>query len=456
MAGGFWTPDNRIVLGIIQGGLEEVSADGGVPWPLTSLSQQEQSHLFPWLLPDGRHFIYTRSGGPAAGIYVGALDKKPQEQSLQRLLPDQTNAMYVPANEAGADSGKGYLLFTREVTLMAQPFDADRLKVSGQAISVAEEVRSVGIASASSGLAASSNGFLAYLTGTVEFNLMWFDRKGKNLGTIGPPGAHNMMALSHDGTQLVSSRDGDIWLLDVVRNVTRRLTNKRGIVGFPVWSPTGDRVAFSYGQNGAFDLYQKRTNGAGEEELIYKSGEPKNLNDWSRDGRYLLYSVIDPKTKSDLWELPLEGERKPVRVAGTEFFEGQGQFSPDSQWIAYVSDETGRAEIYVRPSLASAGATGGGIVSQGGGYQPRWRPDGKELFYFSGDRTLMAAEVTTGKVGVPKALFQAPLGGAGATTNVHRWDVAPDGQRFLIPVVAKSITKTPITVVVNWTASLKK
>ena len=163
MAGGFWTPDNRIVLGIIQGGLEEVSADGGVPWPLTSLgqSQQEQSHLFPWLLPDGHHFIYTRSGGPTGGIYVGALDKKPQEQSLQRLLPDQTNAMYVPTKEAGRDSGKGYLLFTREGILMAQPFDADRLKASGEPISVAEGIRSAGVASASSGLAASANGLLA-------------------------------------------------------------------------------------------------------------------------------------------------------------------------------------------------------------------------------------------------------------------------------------------------------
>ena len=141
---------------------------------------------------------------------------------------------------------------------MAQPFDADRLRASGEPISVAEGIRSAGVASASSGLAASSNGLLAYLTGAVEFNLMWFDRKGQNLGTIGPAGAHNMVALSHDGTQLVSSRDGDIWLLDVVLNITRRLTNKRGIVGFPAWSPTGDRVAFSYGQNGAFDLHQKR------------------------------------------------------------------------------------------------------------------------------------------------------------------------------------------------------
>jgi eukaryotic-like serine/threonine-protein kinase len=461
VAGGSWTPDNRIVLGHIQSGLQQVSANGGVPSPVTILgqSQREQGHLFPWILPDGRHFLYTRRGGPAGGIYIGSLDKKPEEQSLQKLLPDQSAAIFVPSNALDAGRGKGYLLFTRESTLMAQRFDADGLQFLGEPVSLAEGIRTAGTGTVSTGFAASSNGVLTYLTGAVAFDLTWFDRTGKSLGTIGAPGAHNMLALSHDGSQLASSRDGDIWLLDIVRNASRRLTYERGIVGFPVWSPDGSRVAFSYGQNGAFDLYQKRANGTGEEELIFKSAQPKNLNDWSRDGRFLLYSVIDPKTKSDLWELPLGDSRKPARVAGSEFFEGQGQFSPDGQWIAYVSDETGRDEIYIRPSLANASSAGGGIVSQGGGYQPRWRPDGKELFYFSSDRTIMAAELISGpalKVGVPKALFQAPIGGAGVTTNVHRWDVAPDGQRFLLAVATKSVTTAPITIVVNWQVGLRK
>ena len=222
----------------------------------------------------------------------------------------------------------------------------------------------------------------------------------------------------------------------------------------------GSRVAFSSGVGGTYDLYVKSTSGAATEELLYKSPESKNLNDWSRNGRYLLYAAIDPKTKSDLSVLPLE-DRKPIPFARTPFFEGQGQFSPDSRWIAYVSDESGNPEIYVTPFPVTAGR-GTVIISQGGGYQPRWRGDGKELFYFSGDGNLMAVSITSSespsgvfKAGIPTRLFQAPIVAGGRATNVHRWDVTGDGERFLISTVAQG-TMPPISVVLNWQADLKQ
>jgi Tol biopolymer transport system component len=233
----------------------------------------------------------------------------------------------------------------------------------------------------------------------------------------------------------------------------------------PVWSPDGSRIVFDLPVNG---LYLKAASGAGKEELLLKSSGPTSPDDWSRDGRFLLYSAFDPKTGYDLWVLPdpgrAPGDRKPpTPVIQTQFNERQGQFSPDSRWIAYVSDESGRPEVYVQPFPASSGGGSKVKISGDGGDQPRWRRDGKELFYFSPGGKLMAVDVVATspvlQAGIPKLLFQAPVFSGGASAmgmDVFRWDVAPDGKRFLINTAAAPAVSEPVTVVLNWTAGLKK
>jgi eukaryotic-like serine/threonine-protein kinase len=226
----------------------------------------------------------------------------------------------------------------------------------------------------------------------------------------------------------------------------------------PVWSPDGSRIAFVSGRGGVSYLFEKISSGASDEAPLLQSSEPKYLYDWSRDGRFLLYSSVDPQTGFDLWVLPLSGDRKPSPFLKTRFRESQGQFSPDSRWIAYVSDESGAPEIYVRPFGPSSGSSGKWQISSGGGSGPRWRRDGQELFYFSG-RKLMSVEVTAGpgfQAGVLKPLFEATVVAGGSNLDYHYWDVTADGKRFLINTQATESASAPITVVVNWAAGLKK
>jgi hypothetical protein len=198
--------------------------------------------------------------------------------------------------------------------------------------------------------------------------------------------------------------------------------------------------------------------GGGSEEILVQNINPKYPNDWLRDGKLLLYSDQDPKTKRDLWLLPMTGDRKPSLFLQTEFNESEGKFSPDGQWVAYESDASGKLEVYVRP-FRTDGSGSESLVSNGGGSQPRWRKDGKELFYFSNPGKLMAVDVTTTptfKAGIPHLLFQAPIFGAGISSEILRWDVTPDGQRFLINTVPEENVSAPITIVLNWQAGLKK
>ena len=233
----------------------------------------------------------------------------------------------------------------------------------------------------------------------------------------------------------------------------------------PVWSPDGSRVAFAAFRAGGNGIYQKATNGAGKEQaLVSATGDPKFPDDWSRDGRFLLYTQQDPRTHADLWVLPLAGDGTPsgtaTPFANTEFSEEQGRFSPDTRWIAYASDESGRSEIYIQPFPAPPNGGSKTPISRDGGSQPRWRRDGKELFYSSPDGKLMAADVTEGpifKASVPRTLFQVPVAQIGHNEGglqVLGWDVAPDGKRLLIDTATTS--SEPVTVVLNWTAELKK
>jgi eukaryotic-like serine/threonine-protein kinase len=456
---GAWSPDNVIILS--RGGLARVPAAGGDCSPLTTLNSArgETFHRFPSFLPDGRHFVYLRvSSNPGTnGIYVGSLDAKPEQQNTKRLLGAQSGAVYAPA----PDGRGGHLLFVREGALMAQPFDANRLEVAGDSVPVAEQV---GGAPTGVGayFSASANGVLAYRTGlgfTGTLRLEWFDRQGKVLSTALDPAAYNTPALSPDGTRVAYRADPqgsnqDIWLHDVTRGTSTRFTFDPASDTTPVWSPDGSRIAFASDRDGGPNLYLKVATGAGNEELLFKSGEVKAPNDWSRDGRFLLFNSFNQKTGSDLWVLPMTGDRKPVPYLQSQFNEINGRFSPDGRFVAYQSDASGADEIYIQPFPDPSG--GKWMVSKEGGTVPRWRRDGKELFYLNRAGTnLMAVEVTLSpsfRAGIPKVLFSVP-------TGPNMFDVTGDGQKFVkfaTALASSNAPPAPITVVVNWQAGLKK
>jgi Tol biopolymer transport system component len=466
--GGSWNRDGVIIFGQSPGVIMRVSANGGSLSPLTSLdsSRSEVQHDQPSFLPDGRHFIYLRSSSKAgdSGVYIGSLDAKPDQQDPKRLLATDWGPAYVPSS----DPGLGHLLFMRDGTLMAQPFDARRLEFSGESVAVAQHVETF----VDGGLfSASANGVLAYRTGGggEASQLTWFDRDGKVLGTVGEPGTYLALTLSPDGTRAAVTRLDSpgliaaLWLLDLSRGTSTRFTfGANSVESLGAWSPDGSRIIFNSSPGGVYDLYQKLTSGVKDEELLLKSSESKHPESWSRDGRFLLYETLDPRTtKEDLWVLPLEGGNKPLPFLRTEFNNNEGQFSPDGRWVAYVSDESGRTEIYVRTfspdsMTAASDRAGKWLISTGGGNGPRWRGDGKELYYLASDGKLMAVEIATNPVfraGVPKALFQAPQS---VSTIQHWWDLTSDGKRFLFPARAGQVAQAPFTVVLNWQAELKK
>jgi serine/threonine protein kinase/Tol biopolymer transport system component len=462
--GGSWNRDGVIIFGQSPGVIMRVSANGGSASPLTALdsSRDEIQHVLPLFLPDGRHFIYLRTSSKPenSGVYIGSLDATPQTQDSKRLLATAAGLAYVPSS----DPGIGQLLFMRDGTLMAQPFDTRRLELVDEPFPVAEQVgafREFGFFSAS------TNGVLAYIADTNdrESQLTWFDRQGKPVGTAGEKGAYSYPALSPDGKQAVLSQvdpgngNSALWLVNFVRGTTTRFTFGPSVRLFPIWSPDGNRIVYSSDATGAFDLYQKLANGAKDEELLLKSSEAKRPTSLSRDGRFLLYSSVGPKATNALWVLPLEGDKKPFVFLGAEFNQTDGHFSPDGHWVAYRSDESGRFEIYVRrftPDSAAPASDSGGKwqISYGGGTEPQWSADGKELYYLTLDRKVMAVDVSTNPVfqaGPPKFLFQTPV-----QAEVTEGDYTVDGKRFLFPAPAEQPAQTTFTVVLNWQAGLKK
>jgi len=322
VVGGSWNREGTILFGG-SGPLLRVSSAGGTATPVTALdsTRSDTAHLGPVFLPDGRHFLYLRSGKPESrGIYLGSLDAKPEQQSLKRLLASDYAVEFVPFT--GGNSGE--ILLLREGTLYAQPFDLSRLELSGEAVPVAEQVGSF---RSGGDFSSSRTGALVYRSGFAgDSELAWFDRQGKTLGTptdafYGP----TTLALSPDGSQVVAEHrettGSNLWLVDLARVGRTRFTYAQSIDEYAAWSPDGTKIAFSSNRAGQLDLYQHAANGAGEDQLLLKSDNNKRVMDWSRDGRFLLFDQPSGKRGTELWMLPMDtaGERKPVPFFRSEF-----------------------------------------------------------------------------------------------------------------------------------------
>jgi Tol biopolymer transport system component len=450
--GGTWNRDGVIVFAPAPDSpLYRVPALGGEPVAITRLDPPRQlGNFWPEFLPDGRHLLFA-AWGADQGIYLASLDSA----ETRRLVAAELGAAYAPP---------GLLLFMRQGTLVAQHFDAARGELAGDPVPVADSV-AVDSTLRRGGFSVSETGMLAYRAGVGanRRRLAWFDRSGKEAGTLGAADENNLLVpeLSPDARRVAVNRNvqgnTDVWLIDAAQGVPSRFTFDPARDAYPIWSPDGSRIVFASTRKGSDDLYQKPSNGAGNDELLLESSLNKFPQDWSPDGRFLLYMQMDPKTGDDLWVLPLFGERKPFPYVNTSFNEANGQFSPDGRWVAYQSDESGQIEIYVRPF---PGPGGKWQISTGGGIEPRWRRDGKELFYIAPDGKLMAAPTQgagqTVEAGAAVALFQTRIVGGGQYRLKQQYAVAPDGQRFLINITAADATASPITIVTNWAHALKK
>jgi eukaryotic-like serine/threonine-protein kinase len=471
--GGTWNRDAVIVFNPGFGaGLSRISASGG---DLVSITEAASgTHGFPQFLPDGRRFLYLAFGGKESGIYLGSLDSK----ESRRLQPDNTNPRYLPP---GTGHTSGYLLFVREQTLMAQSVDPQTLNANGEAFPVVEQVsRGRRTGDVYSLYSISDENLLIYQTGAegAGFEHTWFDRSGKELETVGGRILSRRFALAPNNKRVVVERSNDqfitsdLWISDLEHRTDTRFTVDASVNTFPVWSPDGRRIVFNSTRSGGIaNLYGRAIDTAGPDELVLESREPKFPFDWSRDGRFVIFVNQSPKTNLDIWALPIQtgstaelGARTPVPLVQTRFQEWMGQLSPDGRWLAYLSDESGRVEVYVQrfsPAEAAAGkpVSGKWQVSTAGGAQPRWRGDGKELFYLAPDRKLMSVDVTsdgeTFQRTAPRALFEMRANVAASGLYVYRYAPAPDGQRFLVSTDA-STEAPPVNVVVNWLAAAAK
>jgi Tol biopolymer transport system component len=447
--GGAWNRDGVIVFEPhFREPLSRVAATGGKATPVTKFdeSRKETTHRFPFFLPDGNHFLYE-AGSHTVGteseihaIKLGSLDGGP----ARLVLSVRSKPLYAA----------GHLLFVRQKTLMAQPFDWKAGKLSGDAFPIAENVQDdPGYFTAV--FSVSDNGVLAYQEsgGSVGLHeLAWFDRSGKKVDTIGTPGEFWSPRLSRDGRRIVTGvgDPADLWFEDIPRRVATRMTFDPADESNPVWSPDESRIFFASQRTGGGDIYQKPSAG-GADELLFSSKDVKAPTSVSPDGRYLLFQNLSPTTKWDLLLLSL-ADRKVTPFLATPFDENHGEFSPDGRWIAYASNESGKFEVYVQPF---PGPGGKWQVSTAGGTSPAWRRDGKELFYLEPDGKLMAVPVKTGAAfesETPTALFTSPV----INDPDRHYDVTGDGQHFVIVAPIGAKTSPPITLVQNWTALLRQ
>jgi Tol biopolymer transport system component/predicted Ser/Thr protein kinase len=458
IAGGSWNEAGVIIFGMdeLGGGIMRVASDGGEPMPVTTaiseLNHLPIRHHFPAFLPDEKHFLF-RHNGPPDGIYLASLDATPEQQAVRVLQSDPNYFTY-----ASGDSRRGQILFTREGVLFAQPFDPEKRELIGEALPIVESTYGSDTEVTWAPFSVSNTGVLVHTAASPPRILSWVDRQGTVVEDL-RESAPNGVALSPDSTKVVFSRqvgrnNHRIWLINLMTRQGNQLTFNPGREMFPIWSPDGSRIAFVFfpGDGSGYNIRQMVSNGTSVDEPLVQELQTFPY-DWWRD--YLLYTRRTPNTKADLWVRNTRtGKDYPVLTTAAE--EVGGKISPDGKWIAYVSDETGRAEIWAVPFAVSSNGelvSGAGKrqISSNGGVSVRWRRDGKEIFYLSSGGMIMAVDVTPGSAfpfGTPHRLFQAPVG-------PWDWDVASDGKRFLMPVTGDASQASVITVL-NWTSVLRK
>jgi Tol biopolymer transport system component len=450
--GGTWNRDNVIVFAPVNRTvLHKVSAAGGTPEPITTLNvdRKENSHRSPYFLPDGRHFLFTARSDVIQNnlIFVGSLDSK----EIKPLLPAQSNVAYA----------EGFLLFAREGTLMAQRFDIDRLALSGEAVAVASRIGH-NTPSSQAAFGVSSDGtVLAYQAGVrARGTLTWFDRNGKAIATAGAENNYTDVRLSPDekiAAVVVPDPDSgnrDIWLMDLRNGTTTRFTSNPANDWQMAWSPDSQRLAFASDRNGRSSVYVKAVDGGDEQLLVRIPDRGVFPKDWSRDGSLLTLDIDTPGGISSLAAMRLAGDRTPFPVGpGSSERESELMLSPNGQWMAFSSRQSGNGEVYI----ARFPNGGRRQVSVGGGGVPRWKADGSELYYVSADGWIMAVPLR-GKDPIqpesPVRLLR-PCGGLAFNAGASPYDVAADGSRFLAICASPSSNPAAITVSVNWAAGLK-
>jgi Tol biopolymer transport system component/tRNA A-37 threonylcarbamoyl transferase component Bud32 len=429
--------------------LMKVNASGGACTPLTTLGKEEVAHLQPVFLPDGRHVLYLAVGGASRQLYVTSLDS--------------TGSTFLGPAESAAIYGSGYLLFARSGALVAQPFDLSNLRLTGEPVIVSPLVSVPGSGRLLADV--SPSGVLAYSRG-LQFQtsrLTWMDRSGATIGIVGEPGVYSNLNLSPDERRVAvslttgSPLNRDIWIIDLARAATAtRRSFDPAVEADPTWSPDGTEIVYNSNRDRALynTGFRLKADGGSTEAPIVKLERLVDSPEWSHDGRSIVFTGGQAGSSNDLWILSLTGEGKPRPLVETPFAEDSPAFSPDDRWIAYNANPSDRFEVFVRPA-----ASGGGEVqiSRDGGWGPRWRNDGKELFFLGLDGKMMAVPVAVTAAGiepgVPRALFPTPL----RRGNDRRtFAVTRDGKRFLLIVPETGQPTIPVTVVVNWLTGIQR
>jgi WD40 repeat protein len=458
--GGTWNNDGVILFGTVQTGIRQVAATGGPVRPVTELDKTrfETGHSQPWFLPDGQHFLFlAQSSNPEDNaIFVASV----AQTGRKFLVKSQVRAVFAPPNQ---------LFYLRADTVLAHQFDVDRLELVGDPVTVAESVI-VNPSTGANTFSVGAAGQLAYRAGsnvTLGRELGFVDSGGKQLGaSLAGQANYQNPVLSLDGQRVAVNRadqGSDIWILDLVRGGSTKFTFDSAVDNHPLWSPDGQRLVFSSARGGQIaNLYEKPSAGAGQDRVLLTSEHTKTPTDWSRDGRFILYEDLDPKTGADLMVLPMTGDRKPTAFLRTPFNERKARFSPDGKWVAYTSDESGLREVYVQSFPPNGGKW---LISTAGGNQPTWRANGKELFYISpeADDQFMAVDIlsapgdTDFKIGVPKKLFITNVL-TGGDLQRNSYDLTKDGRLLLNGGYGGggAPARSMVTIVLNWDADLKK